>query len=172
MQLDIVLKKQVAKLTNSQMGIDAGIAGCPRQVFILTIWYVEMGFWVTVLLSQTEVDDVDLVPTLSNAHQEIVRFDVTMDKGLGMNVFNAGNELIGQQKDRLQGEFAIAKVEQILQARSKEIQDHGVVITFCAKPTHKRNADPSSKRFIDTSLIFELWMLRFDTFQLDGDLFA
>lgn len=154
------------------MRVDASITGGSRQVLVLTVRDVEMGFRVTVLLGQTEVNHVDLVPTFSDAHQEIVGLNVTMDKGLGMNVFNAGDELIGQQKHRLQGKLAVAKVEQILQAGSKKIQDHGIVITFGPKPAHKWNANPSSKRLVDTGLIFKLRMLRFDALQLDGDLFA
>lgn len=36
-----------------------------------------------------------------------------------MNVLDARDELIGEQKDGLQGELAVAKIEEILQARSK-----------------------------------------------------
>jgi hypothetical protein len=39
-----------------------------------------VGLWVAVLLGETEIDDVDLVPTFSDAHQEIVGLDITMDE--------------------------------------------------------------------------------------------
>lgn len=89
-----------------------------------------------------------------------------------MNVFDAGDELIRQQQHRLQGEFAVAKIEKILQTWSEKIKDHGVVITFCSKPADKRNTDSTGKGLVDTGFIFELRMLCLDTLQFDGDFFA
>lgn len=100
------------------MSVDTGITSRTGQVLVLTIGDVEMGLGVTVFLGQTEIDDIDLIASLANTHQEVVGFDVTMDEGLGMDVFDPGNELIGQKQDRLQGEFSVAEVEQIFQARS------------------------------------------------------
>ena len=80
---------------------------------------MEVSFGVTVLFGQTEIDYVDLIATLANAHEEVVRLDITMDKRLGMDVFDTGDELVGQQQDSLQRELAVAKVEQILQARAE-----------------------------------------------------
>lgn len=39
-----------------------------------------MRLGVTVLLGQTKVDNVDLVTTLANAHEEVVGLDVTVDE--------------------------------------------------------------------------------------------
>ena len=84
------------------MSVDGCITGSTGQVLVLPIWNVEVSLWVTVLLCETEIDDVDLVTTLANAHEEVIWFDITVDEGLGVDVFDAGNELIGQQQDRLQ----------------------------------------------------------------------
>ena len=70
-----------------------------------------MSLWVTVLLGQAEIDDVHLITALSNAHQEVVWLYITVDERLGMDIFNTGDELIGQQQDGLQREFAVAEVE-------------------------------------------------------------
>ena len=78
-----------------------------------------MGLRVAILLGQSEVDDIDLVATLANTHQEIVRLDVSMDEGFGMDVFDAGDELIRKEQDSLQGKFAVAKVEKVLQTWAK-----------------------------------------------------
>jgi len=43
-----------------------------------------VGLRVTELFRKTEVDDVDLIPALANAHQEIVRLDITMAKGCSL----------------------------------------------------------------------------------------
>ena len=89
-----------------------------------------------------------------------------------MDVFDPGNELVGQEQDSLQGEFAVAEVEKILQARSEEVQNHGVVVTFGTKPADEGDADTSGKGLVDTSLIFELRVFGLDAFELNGNFFA
>lgn len=89
-----------------------------------------------------------------------------------MNVLNAGNELVSQQQDRLERKFAVAKVEQVLKRGAEQIEDHGVVVTFCAIPANEGNADAASKTFVDTCLVLKLGVLGLDTFELDGDFFA
>lgn len=81
-------------------------------------------------------------------------------------------QLIGQQKHRLEGEFAVAKVEQILQAGTQQVQDHGIVIAFGTKPANEGNADTSGKRLVDSCFVFELRMLRLDGLELDRNLFS
>ena len=98
------------------MGVDTSVSCSTRQVLVLTVWDMEVGLRVTVLLSKTKVDNVDLVATLANAHQEIVWLDITMDEGLGVDVLDPGDELIREQQHRLQREFAVAEVEEVLQA--------------------------------------------------------
>ncbi len=58
---------------------------------------MEVGLGVSVLFGQSEINHIDLVSTLSNAHQEVVRLDITVDKGFGVDVFNTGDELVRQQ---------------------------------------------------------------------------
>lgn len=79
------------------MSIDGGITGSTSQVLILTVWDVEMSLGVTVLLSKTEINDVDLVTTLSDTHKEVVGLDITVDEGLGVDILDAGDELIGKE---------------------------------------------------------------------------
>jgi hypothetical protein len=154
------------------MSIDTGITSSTGKVLVLTVWDVEVRLRVTVLLGQTEIDHVDLIATLADTHQEVVRLDVTMDEGLGMNVLNARYELIGQEQDSLQGKLAVAEVEQIFQARAEQIKDHGIVVTLGSKPTDEWDADASSKGLVDTSLIFELRVLGLNTLKFDGNLLA
>jgi hypothetical protein len=89
-----------------------------------------------------------------------------------VDVLDARNQLVGKQKDGLEGEFAVAEVEQILQTRSKEVEDHGIVVTFSAKPANKGDSDASSKGLVDTGFIFELRVLCLDALELDGDFLA
>ena len=154
------------------MGIDTSISCSASQVFILTVWDVKVSLWVTVFLGQSEVDDIDLVSTLSDTHQEVVGLDITVNEGFGMDVLDPGDKLVSQEEDCLQREFAVAEVKQILQARSKQIQHHGIVVTLGTKPTDEGDSDASSEGFVDACLIFELRMFGLDTFEFDGNLLA
>jgi hypothetical protein len=154
------------------VGVDGGIAGGTSQVLVLAVRDVEVSLGVTVLLSESEINNVDLVASLANAHEEVVRLDVTVDEGFGVDVFDAGDELVCQEEDGLQREFAVAEVEEVLQAGAEEIEDHGIIVTFGAEPANKGDTHAAGERLVDTSLIFELRMLCLDAFKLDGNLFS
>jgi len=104
-----------------------------------------VSLWVAVLLGQAKVNNIDLVPTLANAHQEVIRLDIAVDEGFGMDVLNPGDELIGEEENRLQGKFAVAKVEQVLQAGTKKVENHGIVVTFRTEPANKGDANSSGQ---------------------------
>ena len=107
------------------------------------------------------------------------------------------HELVGEEEDRLQAEFAVAKVEQVFQRRapvkehdlggqprrriprdpacrrhSQEIEDHGVVITLGPVPPDERNSDTTGQRLVHLALVFQLGVFRLDGFELDGDFFT
>lgn len=156
--------------TDTEMGVDGGIASSASEVLVLSIRDVEVSLRVTILLGQSKVDNIDLISTFANAHQEVVRLDITVDERLGVDVLNTGDELIRQEENGLQGEFPVAEVEQILQAGSEEVQDHGIVITLGAEPADEGNANAAGERLVDPGLILELGVLGLDTLQFDGDL--
>lgn len=89
-----------------------------------------------------------------------------------MDVFDAGNELVGEKKDGLQRELAVAEVEKILQTGSQQIDDHSIVIAFGTEPTDEGNTNTTGKRLVDTGFVFKLGVLGLDTLELDGNLFA
>lgn len=78
------------------MSVDGCITSSSCQVFVLTVWNVEVGLRITVFLCQSEVDDIDLISTLPYSHQEVVRLDVTVDERFGVDVLDTGDELIGE----------------------------------------------------------------------------
>jgi hypothetical protein len=158
--------------TDTQVGVDAGITGGTSQVLVLTVRDVEVSLRVTVLLRKTKVNDVDLVTALANAHEEVVGLDVTVDEGLGVNVLDAGNKLIGEKQHCLQGELAVAEVEEVFEGRAEEVEDHGVVIALSSEPADEGDADTASEGLVDTGFIFELRVLGLDALELDGDLFT
>ena len=152
------------------MGVDGGVTSGTSQVLVLSVRDVEVGLGVPVLLGETEVDHVDLVAPLADTHEEVVGLDVTVDEALGVDVLDAADELVGQQEDGLEGEFAVAEVEEVLEGRSEQVENHGVVVALGAEPSDEGNADTAGKRLVDTSLIFELRVLGLDRLKLDGNL--
>jgi hypothetical protein len=152
------------------VSVDAGITGGTSQVLVLSVRNVEVRLGIAVFLSQTEIDHVDLVAALANAHEEVVGLDVTVDEGLGVDVLNAGDELVGEEKHRLQRELAVAEVEQILQGRAEQVQDHGVVVALGSEPAHEGDTDTASEGLVDAGFIFKLRVLGLDALELDGDL--
>jgi hypothetical protein len=77
----------MAGLLDAQMGVDGSIPCCSSQVFVLSVWNMKMGLRVTEL-RETEVDDVNLIATFADSHEEVVGFDISMDDVSGMNVVN------------------------------------------------------------------------------------
>lgn len=158
-----------ARLLNTQVSVDTGITGSSSQVLVLTVRDVEVSLGVAVFLCETKIDDVDLVSTLTDTHQEVVGLDITMNEGLGVDVFDAGDELVGEKKNGLQGELAVAEVEKVLQTGTKEIDDHSIVVTFGTEPADEGNTDTTGERLVDTGFVFELRVLGLDVLKLDGD---
>jgi hypothetical protein len=152
------------------VSVDTSISSRTGQVLVLSVWNVKVGFGISVFLGQTKINDIDLIASLSNAHEEVVGLNVSVDEGLGVNVLDTGDELIGKKQDSLEGEFAVAKVEQVLQAGSKQVENHGIVITLGPEPAYEGDSDTSGKGFVDSGFIFELRVLGLDTFELDGNL--
>jgi len=71
-------------------------------------------------------------------------------------------QLISEQQNRLEGEFAVAEVEQVLKGRTQEVDDHRVVVTFGAEPPDEGDADTASERLVDLRLVLKLRMLGLD----------
>lgn len=158
--------------TNSKMRVDGSIPSRAGQVLVLSVRDVEMGLRVAVFLGQTKVNDVDLVASLADAHEEVVGLDIAVDERLGMDVLDSGDELVGQEEHRLQRELAVAEVEEVLEAGPEEIQDHRIVVTFRAKPADKGDANSTGEGLVDAGFVLELGMLGLDALELDGDLLA
>ena len=100
------------------MGVDRGVASRPSEILVLPVWDVQVSLRVAVFFGKTEIDDIDLVATLANAHEEVVRLDVSVDKVAGVNILDTGDKLVGKEENGLQAELPVAKVEQILQRRA------------------------------------------------------
>lgn len=85
------------------MSVDGGVASSACEVLVLAVRNVKMGLGVPVLLREAEINDVNLVTPLANTHQEVIRFNVTMNEVAGMDVFDTRNliQLLAAINDRL-----------------------------------------------------------------------
>ena len=97
------------------MRVDGSIASRAGQVLVLTVRNMEVCLRIPVLLSQTKIDDVDLITSLANTNQEVVRLNIPINERLIVNVLDAGNKLISNQQDGLERELAVAEVEDVLE---------------------------------------------------------
>ena len=132
------------------------VPGSSCQVLVLPVGNVLAGPVVSVLLSQSKVDQEEFVAVTPNTHQEVVWLDVTMNEILVVDVsveknikslkfilienknlensLNSSNHLIRQHKDSLHCESSGAKVEEILETWSEEIHDEDVVVPLLTIP--------------------------------------
>jgi hypothetical protein len=78
-------------LTDTQVRVDGGVTSSSSEVLVLSVGNVQVCLRVSVLLGQSKVNNVDLVASLSNAHQEIVWLDVSVDEVSRVNVLDSRN---------------------------------------------------------------------------------
>jgi hypothetical protein len=166
------LKIITSCLLNTKMGIDTSVTSGTSEVLVLSIGDVEMRLRVTVFLREAEIDDVYLITALSNTHQEVVRFDVTMDKVARVDILDPRDELISEEQNGLEGELAVAEVEEIFETGAKQVEDHGIVITLGSKPPNEGHTDATGESFVDLGFVLELGVFGLDGFELDGNFFA
>ena len=73
-----------------------------------------------------------------------------------MLALNADNDTVGsthqlicKQQNRLETEFPVAEVEEVLEGWSEEIDDHGVVVALRSEPANEGNADAAGEGLVD-----------------------
>jgi hypothetical protein len=75
------------------MGVDGGVTSGTSQVLVLPVGNVKVGLRVSELLCETKIDDIDLVAALADAHQEVVRLDVTVNEVARVDILDKISEL-------------------------------------------------------------------------------
>lgn len=151
------------------MGVDTGVTGGTSQVLVFTVRDMEMSLGVAIFLRQTEIDNVDLVPSLANAHEEVVGLDIAMDEVTRVDVLDSGDleeelvheykahseqlmkthKLVGKKENGLETELSVAEVEEVLKRWTQQIENHCVVIAFGAEPSHKGDTHTTSEGLVD-----------------------
>ena len=64
------------------MGVNAHVASCTREAFMLTEWYVLLSCWINVFFSKTKVDHMYnvLLSVGVPANQKVLRLYVAIDE--------------------------------------------------------------------------------------------
>ena len=70
------------------MGINACITSCSRQVLVFSVRDMQMCTWITIFFGQSKVNHIHLIAPLANAHQKVIRLDITMNKVLWMDILD------------------------------------------------------------------------------------
>ena len=71
-------------------------------------------------------------------------------------------QLISEQQNCLEREFAVAEVEEVLEGRSQEVDDHCIIVAFGTEPPDEGDANATSKRLVDFRFVLKLRMLGLD----------
>jgi len=165
------LKVVAPRLLDAQVGVDTRVARSPRQCLIFSVGNVLVGLGVAVLLGQSVVNDVHMVPLLASSHQEIVRLDVAMQKILGVEILDTRDHLIRKHEDSLQAELAATEIEQVFQTWAEQIDHHDIVIAFHSVPSNTWDADgvaSTVQNLVQPRFVQQLWVACLDRLQLDG----
>lgn len=81
-------------------------------------------------------------------NQEVIRLHVSVNKMIVMEKFEALYHLVRKHHGGLYSEFSFAVVEEILQAWTQKVHNHGIVIPFNPKPMDRRYSSASVQYFV------------------------
>ena len=77
--------------------------------------------FVDDLARLSEINQVRSVRFVCQAHQYVVRIDVTVHDALLVQLFQATEQLVEEKEHGLECELTLAEVEQVLHTRSKQV---------------------------------------------------
>jgi len=126
---------------------------------------------IPVLLRKTKIDEIDHAGLSTDAHDNVARLDIAVNEVARVKVFQATNQLTGEESNSLDSEFEVAMDEKVLQRLTQEIECHHIEATFCAKPTNARNAYPSGDLLVHNMLVFQEMLACAQWFELKHDVF-
>jgi len=119
---------------------------------------------------ETEVGEINLIAIFPAAYGPVFRVASVAGQRTGMDIPNAWNELIGKEKDGLQGELVMAKVKKIFQVRPEEVHCQDLPSVCGIVGAEKRNTNTTNQRKVNIELMLEWAMLGFDILDLDSNL--
>ena len=89
-----VLGFEHARRTDTDMGIDAGVSGCPCEVLVFTVGNMLMSPRIAVPLRKPEVDNVNDIRSFRKAYEKVIRLDVSVDKVFVVDILDPSDQLV------------------------------------------------------------------------------
>ena len=113
-----------SRLLDALMSSYRCVPCCSGQIFAIFVWNM-FAFAVLVALSQTEINDIDVISgRFSASNQEIIGLDIPMNNSLLVDLLDALDELDGNHEDGLQVEVALAGLEEVFEGGSEQVHHH------------------------------------------------
>ena len=109
------------------MGVNGGITGSSSQIFALSVGDM-LAITLDVTFSQPKVQNENLIGSFVQPNAEVIRLDVPVDEVSVVHVLDAGDHLVDEHEDGLEGELAEGLVEEGLQRGAHEIHDKHIVV--------------------------------------------
>ena len=123
-----------------------------------------------VPLRQPKVNNVEGISFLAGAHEEVLGLDVAVHVVHFVERLDAGDHLVGDPAEGLEGEALIAKIEQVCQGGTQEIQDEHVVVILIPKPVQFADPIKALQLAVQVGLVLEELVGDALSFQFDGHL--
>lgn len=73
------------------MCVNAGISCSPCEILIFSVWNMLMSSGISVFFGKSKVNNIHQIAFLSQSHQKVVWFHVSMDEIFGVYVFYSTN---------------------------------------------------------------------------------
>ena len=101
----------------------------------------------------TKIYHKNRLPFFAKTHAPVVWLHVSMQPALAVHVLQSRNHLIGQKQGSLYAKLTITIVKQGLQARTKQIHHHCVIVTIKTKPAHLWYAFSTGQKLVYSVLL-------------------
>ena len=98
------------------------------------------GLRTFITLGETQVNNMHEILFLADSNQEVFWLYISMNKIFRMHRLNPCNHLLSEIDNGLNLEFLLAKIEQVLEAWTKDVHDKDIIVSFNAEPLDVRES--------------------------------
>lgn len=110
------------------MSVQTLVPNCSRGDVFELVRVVSACLGVEVALGEAKVNGIENMRFLTRTHQEVLRFDITMNEFLLMHVFDAIDKVNGEHAHSLICEVTVTKDEQVVQRRPQHLYHHYIEV--------------------------------------------
>lgn len=129
-------------------------------------------FGINVPFAESEVDYMNLILLLTNANQEVIWLDISMNQPFLMQTLHECDTLQTYQGNCPLWERSLAVHMKRLKARPQHVRHHQVVVTLCTKEVHFGNPWWALQQLVQAVLVLHAWCLRRNQFHFNCYLFV